>query len=175
MTAPNRDLGSCWIIWDSAPGGTPITWKKTFGGVFFRYEELRAPIHRDQAGLTEVDNVTTGAINPEIEAPFTQEDVEMLYHVFANRKRVANSLQISNPVGDDVLKDAKRVTVKRIVNGVVSDTPSEWIVLHRAFPRVTMEQVYDNAGQRCVKVMFKGFPDDISGRQNRLWDYGRNE
>lgn len=172
MTSPNKDLGPCWIIWDEA--GVNVTWKKTHGGVYFRYEELRASIKRDQAGLTDVDEVTTGCVNPEVEAPFTQEDVSMLVNCFSNAVRVANSLQISNPVGDDVLKDAKQLIVKRIVDGVVSAVPAEWIVIHRCFPRVTMEQVYDNASQRCVKVIFKGFPDDISGRQNRTWDYGRN-
>jgi len=170
MSSPNKDLGPCWVIWDEA--GVNATFKKTFGGVLFRYEELRAPIKRDQAGETDVDEVTTGAVNPELEVPLTQEEVTKLVHCFANAAAAANYLKVSNPVGDSVLKDAKQVIVKPIVNGVVSATSTEWLYIHRAFPRITMEQAYDNSGQRTVKVIFKGFPDDISGRQDQMWRYG---
>ena len=170
MSSPNKDLGPCWVIWDEA--GVNVTFKKTFGGVFFRYEELRASIKRDQAGETDVDEVTTGVVNPELEVPLTQEEVTKLVNCFANAAAAANYLKVSNPVGDDVLKDAKQVIVKPIVNGVVSTTSTEWLYLHRAFPRITMEQAYDNSGQRTVKTMFKGFPDDISGRQGEMWRYG---
>ena len=172
MSNPNKEIGPCIIIWDQA--GVNVTWRKTFGGVFFRYEELRAEVKDDQHGLTVKSEVTTGVVNPEVEAPFTQEEVDMLTHLFANNQRVADSLQISNPVGVDILASAKQLIVKRIADGVISEVPAEWIVIHRCFPRVTMEQVYDSEGQRLVKVIFKGYPDDISGRQNRLWDYGRN-
>lgn len=167
---PNKDLGPCWVIWDEA--GVNITFKKTFGGVFFRYEELQADIKRDQAGETIVDRVTTGAVNPELELPLTQEEVAMLDHCFANSEVAATALRISNPVGQRILPYARQIIVKPIVNGEVSDDSDEWIYIHRGFPRVTMEQAYDNSGQRTVKVIFTGFPDDISGRQGRLWDYG---
>ena len=172
MSMVNLEVGPCVIIWD--PAGVNVTWRKTFGGVFFRYEEVRAEVKRDQAGQTIVNEVTAGAVNPELEAPFTDEDVSMFVHCFPNAKRVANSLQVSNPVGVPILPLAKQVIIKRIADGAISEVPAEWIVIHRAFPRVSLEQVYDSEGQRVVKVFFKGFPDDISGRQGRLWDYGRN-
>jgi len=165
-----KDLGPCWVIWD--PSGANITWKKTFGGVFFRYEELRAPIKRDQAGLTDVDEVTTGAINPVLECPFTQEDNIKLTSLFANSAAAASYLKVKNPVGQAVLASAKLVIVKRIENGVVSTTASEWLRIYRAFPRITMELAWDNSTQRVTKTMFKGFPDDISGRQDVMWSYG---
>ena len=167
---PNKELGPCWIIWDES--GANVTFKKTFGGVFFRYEELQVDIKRDQAGETAVDKVTTGVVNPELEVPMSEEDVATLVHVFANDERAGTALRISNPVGERILPLAKQVIVKPIVNGVVSTDESEWIYIHRAFPRVTMEQAYDNTAQRSTKVIFTGFPDDISGRQGRLWDYG---
>jgi len=165
-----KDLGPCWVIWD--PNGANITWKKTFGGVIFRYEELRAPIHRDQAGETIVDEVTSGAVNPELECPFTQEDNVKLTSLFANSQAAASYLRVDNPVGEAVLASAKLVIVKRIENGIVSTTASEWLRIYRAFPRITMEQAWDNSTQRTTKTIFKGFPDDISGRQGALWSYG---
>ncbi|MHA1225236.1 MAG: hypothetical protein ACTSPV_00670 [Candidatus Hodarchaeales archaeon] len=170
MSAPNRDLGPCVVVWD--PDGDNVEFSKTFGGVFFRYEELRASVKRDQAGETDVDEVTIGATNPELEVPLTQEEIANLEKCFAHASAGANYLKVSNPVGAAVLADAKEVIVKPIVNGVVSTTNTEWLHIHRAFPRITMEQAYDNSGQRTNKVIFKGFPDDTSGQVGEMWRYG---
>ncbi|GAG68459.1 unnamed protein product [marine sediment metagenome] len=173
MASPNKDLGPCIVIWDErAVDGAAVTFSKTFGGVFFRYEELRAPIQRDQAGLTHVDDVTTGVVNPELEVPMTQEEIAKLVKCFGNSEVVAATMRVSNPVGEAVYPLTRQVIVKPIVNGVISTTATEWIYIHRAFPRVTMEQAYDNSGQRTVKVIFKGFPDDVSARSNEMWRYG---
>jgi len=175
MSSPNKDLGPCVVVWDGA-GATPVVFHKTFGGVFFRYEELRAPIKRDQAGETDVSEVTTGAVNPELEVPLTQEECARLQHCFADATAGITGgqkfLKVRNPIGLDVLPFAKQVIVKPIVNGVVSTASGEWLYIHRAFPRITMEQAYDNSGQRTVKVLFKGFPDEQSGRTREMWRYG---
>jgi hypothetical protein len=84
----------------------------------------------------------------------------------------ANSLRVSNPVGLAVYPYTRQVIVKPITNGVISIDSLTWIYIHRAFPRVTMEQAYDNSGQRTVKVIFKGYPDDTSPWINELWRYG---
>jgi len=173
MASPNKDLGPCIVIWDGrGVDDTAVTFSKTFGGVFFRYEELRAPIKRDQAGETDVDEVTTGVVNPELEVPMTQEEIAKLVKCFANSLVVAGTLRVSNPVGEAIYPLTRQVIVKPIVNGVISTTATEWIYIHRAFPRITMEQAYDNSGQRTVKVIFKGFPDDVSARSNEMWRYG---
>jgi len=173
MSSPNKDLGPCWVIWDGrSVDGAPVTFKKTYGGVIFRYEELRSPIKRDQAGETDVDEVTTGAVNPELEVPLTQEEINKLELCFANTDVVATTMRVRNPVGEAIYPLTRQVIVKPIVNGVVSTTETEWLFIHRAFPRITMEQAYDNSGQRTVKVLFKGFPDDNSPWINEMWCYG---
>jgi hypothetical protein len=173
MTSFNKDLGPSVVIWDGRSiDGAPVTFSKTFGGVFFRYEELRAPIKRDQAGETDVDEVTIGVVNPELEVPMTQEDNDKLTRCFANSEVVAGALRIRNPVGEAVYPYSRQVIVKPIVNGVVSIIESEWIYIHRAFPRITMELAYDNSGQRVTKTMFKGFPDDNSPWVNELVSFG---
>ena len=178
--APNKDLGPCIVIWDgrNVDGAGQILFTKTFGGVFFRYEELRAPVKRDQAGETDVDEVTTGVVNPELEVPLTQEEINKLVKCFAHSKLGVASedrvgaLAVSNPVGEAIYPYTRQVIVKPIVNGVISEDSTEWIYIHRAFPRITMEQAYDNSGQRTVKVLFKGFPDDNSPWINEMWCYG---
>lgn len=173
MASPNKDLGPCIVIWDGrAVDGAAVTFSKTFGGVFFRYEELRAPVKRDQAGETDVGEVTTGVINPELEVPMTQEEIAKLELCFANADVVATTMRVRNPVGEDIYPLTRQVIVKPIVNGVISTTETEWLYIHRAFPRITMEQAYDNSGQRAVKVIFKGFPDDNSPWVNEMWCYG---
>lgn len=173
MASQTKDLGPCVVIWDGRSiDGAPVTFSKTFGGVFFRYEELRAEVKRDQAGETAVDEVTIGVVNPELEVPLTQEQIDKLVECFANSVVAANSLRVSNPVGEAIYPYSRQVIVKPIVNGIISTTSTEWIYIHRAFPRITMEQAYDNSAQRCVKVLFKGFPDDNSPWVNHLWQYG---
>ena len=165
-----KDLGPCVVIWDEP--GDNVTFAKTFGGVFFRYEELQVDVKRDQAGETAVDGVTTGVVNPELEVPLTQEENRMLNYCFANSKAAIAYLRVSNPVGARILPLTRQVIAKPIVNGIISVVATEWLYIHRAFPRVTAEWAYDSEGQRVVKVMFKGYPDDISGRQGRLFDFG---
>lgn len=179
MPSPNKDLGPCVVVWDGRRiDGTPIEFHKTFGGVFFRYEELQVPVKRDQAGETEVSAVTTGVTNPELEVPLTQEDCGRLQKCFANSVAGAtlgnDYLKVSNPVGVDIFPYARQVIVKPISNGVVSTDEGEWLYIHKAFPRITMEQGYDNSGQRTVKVMFKGYPDVESSRIHEMWRYGPN-
>jgi len=170
MSVVNKDLGPCILVWD--PNGDNIEFKKTFGGVTFRYEELRVGIKEDQQGETDIDEVSTGCVNPEIEAPLTEPDLTKLYHCFGDALAAANFLKVRNPVGEAFFPKSKPLIVKPIENGVVSTVEKQWIRIHRAIPRVTMEQVYDNAGQRCTKVIFKGFPDDVSGRQREIWRHG---
>jgi len=169
MASPNKDLGPCVVVWNGR--GIHIT--PAVGGVFFRYEELQVPIKRDQAGETHVDDVTVGVVNPELEVPLTQEEVTKLVECFANADAlVADTLKVFNPVGENIYPLTRQVIVKPIVNGIVSGDSTEFLYIHRAFPRITMEQAYDNSGQRTVKVIFKGYPDDTSPWINELWRYG---
>jgi len=174
MGTINKNIGPCIIEWNEEKiGGSTVAFYKTLGGVIFRYEELQVPIKRDQAGETEVGAVTTGVVNPELEVPMTQEDVGRLVHCFSNASAVAGSnLKVSNPISKEVFPFTRQAIVKPIVNGFPSVIEEEWLHIHRAFPFVTTEQMYDNIRQQCVKVIFKGYPDDGKGRNHEIWRYG---
>ena len=161
------DLGPCVVDWDE---GTAI-FSKTLGGVKFRYEELQQEIVEDQQGLTHVDDVTIGVVNPILEVPMTREDLDKLVLLFGNASESSN-LEVANPVGTAVYASAAQVIVKPIINGVVSVTPSQWLYIHKAFPRVTLEYTWDNSGQRMTTVLFKGYPCTISSVIGALWRIG---
>ena len=173
MASQTKDLGPCVVVWDGrSVDAAPVIFTKSFGGTLFRYEELRAPIGRDQAGETHVDEVTTGVVNPELEVPMTQEEIGKLELCFANTDVVATTMRVRNPVGEAIYPYTRQVIIKPIVNGVISTTETEWIYIHRAFPRITMERAYDNSTQRVTKVIFKGFIDDQSPWVNEMWCAG---
>ncbi len=168
MANPNRDLCPCVIDFNEET----YVFEKTMGGVVFNYEELQAAIKRDQAGETDVDDVTAGVVNPTLVVPLSEEIVANLVAVFSNASAGAANMKVSNPVGATCFSESKQLIVKPIVNGVISTTEAEWLYIHRAYPRVAMEQTYDNAGQRVTNVIFKGYPDDQSPRIGEMWRYG---
>lgn len=168
MANPNRDLCPCVIDWNAGV----IVFVNTMGGVVFNYEELLVAIKRDQAGETDVDDVTAGAVNPTLEVPLSEEAVSNLITCFSNAAGGVTNLKVSNPVGSPRFAAAKQVIVKPIVNGVISSTEAEWLYIHRAWPRVAMSQTYDSANQRVTAVTFKGYPDDQSPRIGEMWRYG---
>jgi len=167
MPAAILPLGPCVIDWDDGAA----VFQKTFGGVKFTYEELQQAIKEDQVGLTDTDDVTTGVINPLLEAPFTNEELDKLVLLFGHATEDDN-LEVANPVGEARLTDAKQVIVKPIINGVISSTESEWLYIYKAVPRVTLEYIWDNENQRGTKVLFKGYPTTISGVVGALFRLG---
>jgi len=163
-----KDLSPCVVDYS----GATVVFSKTFGGVIFRYQEEKVKIFRDQAGVTAVDQVAKGAPVCELEMPVSEETLANLDYFFGNSSQSGTSLEISNPVGGADFAGAVALIVKPIVNGVVSVTEAEWLVIHRAAPTVNMELKFDNDGQRVVKVLFQAFPDDTSGLVGHLFRAG---
>ena len=169
MSAPNKDLGPCSVLWD--PSGANIELNPTFGGVHFRDEVLSVPIKQDQQGETDVDRVLTGRV-VELEVPMTQSSLAQLEKAIAGSTKAAGRLHVENVVGGAVFADAKEIRVKPIVNGVVSVDTSEWLYLYRAYPFSNLDWPYDVSEQRTTNVIFRAFPDDTSGNLNAMWRLG---
>jgi len=168
MANPLLDLSPCVIDYS----GATVVFNKTKGGVIFRYTEFNASIKEDQKGSeTDVDEVSTGA-QCSLEVPLTRTQLADLNYLFGNSSQASTYLKVSNPVGEAKFAGAVALIVKPIVNGVVSITTTEWLTIHRASPTIDMELVYNNEGQRVVKVTFKGFPDDASGQVGEFWRAG---
>lgn len=149
-------LGPGIVDWNSGEA----VFQKTMGGIVFSYEELQVGIKEDQRGETDVTAVTSGVVNPVLSVPLTNEELSRLLLCFGN---ATAALKVANPVGENISSRARRVIVKPIVNGIISTDPAAWTYLHKAFPRITMEWTWDNAGQRVTTVLFTAYPAKVSG------------
>jgi len=172
MSLPIKDLGPCAVIWDLDDAN--VTLNPTFGGVIFRTEELFVGIKEDQAGVVDVDATYTGR-TAELVVPMTRSSLDQLEAVITGSTKGADFLKVKNRVGHQMFADAKEIILKPTVDGTPSTTDTEWLHIHRCYPVASLEFVYDNAGQRVCNVVFKVFPDDLSGQVNEMWRIGPEE
>ena len=169
MSAPNKDLGPCSVLWDLALANVELN--PTFGGVKFKDDLSTAPVKEDGHGETPVSAVTIGRIT-EITVPMTRSSLTQLEKAIHGSVKGATNLKVSNDVGTDLFPLSKEVILKPLVNNVPSVTTTEWLHIHRCYPIAHLEWVYDNAGQRVTNVVFQVFPDDTSGQVGEHWRMG---
>jgi len=168
-SAPNKDLGPCSVLWDLALANLELN--PTFGGVKFKDDLATADVKEDGHGETPVDAVTIGRIS-EITVPMTRSSLAQLEAAIKGAVAGVSNLKVSNDVGTSLFPLAKEVIIKPLVNNVPSVTTTEWLHIHRAYPIAQLEWTYDNAGQRVTNVVFKVFPDDLSGQVGEIWRMG---
>jgi len=168
MSAPNKDLGPCSVLWDQA--GDNLELNPTFGGVTFRDEVQKVDILEDQQGVTPVDAVHVGRI-VEVTVPMTRSTLDALEHAIMGSVETGTTMKVSNKVGDAVFANAKELVIKPIVDGVAAPA-STWLHIHRCYPFSALEWVYDVAGQRVTNVVFQAYPDDKTGKVNEMWRLG---
>lgn len=162
MGAIIKDLGPCAVSYNSQDLG------KTMGGVIFRYTEESRPVNEDQAGVTEVDGIRVGG-SCEVEVPLSRSSLGILAQVIKGSSYSGNLLKVTNQVGVSMYDNAAALILKPIVANVASTSSATWLTVSKAYPRVDMEVVYNNEGQRVYKVVFKGFPDASTGE---IWRIG---
>lgn len=157
-----KDLGPCGILFNSQDLG------KTLGGVTFRYTEEGRPVREDQAGVTDVDEIKVGA-SCSVELSLTRSSLAILSIVIGGSSYTGTILNVRNDIGRSMYDNAKTLVLKPIINGVVSTDATTWLTIPKAYPKVDLEAVYNNEGQRVYKVTFKAFPDASSGL---IWKIG---
>ncbi len=170
MPNPNKDLGPCSVLWDRS--GANLQLNPTFGGVTFRDEVLHVEVKEDQQGESPVDHVHTGRI-VEVTVPMTRSSLAQLEAAIAGSVDSTSpaNLKVSNKVGAACFANAKELTIKPVEDGVAS-AEATWLYVHRCYPFSNLEWVYDNAGQRVTNVVFKAYPDDMSGQVYEMWRMG---
>ncbi len=160
-----KDLGPCQVLWNA------INLGPTNGGVTFKEEQHSKDIMEDGHGDTPVDAVTTGKVT-SVEANFTRSSLAQLELMIESATKGANNLKVVNSVGNAMFAASEELILKPLVDNVPSVTSSEWLHVHRTYPLGAPEFKFDNAGQRVIKVVFKVFPDDLSGQVGEIWRMG---
>ena len=171
---PPRDMGPCCIVWD--PDGVNLDMKPTFGTVTYRPEDQKEDVFHDEHGVAPVDSIHTGR-PATLEVPMTSPNLAQLEAVIkgSTKKKSAGKykiLWVPNTVGCAVFANAKVIIVKPLCNQVCSAIEAEWLYIFRAYPFAQLEIGFDNNGQRVYNVLFKCYPDDVSGSNNMIYRFG---
>jgi hypothetical protein len=162
-----KDLGPCQVLWNS------INLGPTLGGVTFKEEQHSVDIHEDGHGDTPVDAITTGKITT-VTANFTRSSLTQLELMIesATKSLVTGNLKVVNSVGNAMFAASEELILKPLVDNVASILPAEWLHVHRTYPLGAPEFKFDNSAQRNIPVVFKCFPDDLSGQVGEIWRMG---
>lgn len=164
MGNPVKDLGPCAVVYNSEDLGA------TMGGVSFRYTEESKPVNEDQKGVTEVDGIKVGVSACEVTVPLSRSSLAILAKVVKGATRGGdNLLQVKNHVGVSMYDNAAALILKPIVANVASTDNTTWLTASKAYPRADFDIAFNNEGQRVYNVIFKVFPDAVTGE---LWRIG---
>jgi hypothetical protein len=170
MGAPYGDLGPATIIWD-AGGAGDTDLGPHFGGIIFKDEVKYKEIREDGYGDQAVDAVFTGRITT-ITTKMTESTLVQLSKVIPSATVVAGVMTVVASVGTQMRALAKKVTIKRLVDGAISTTTTEWISLLLAYPVASPNWTFDPDGQRVTEVTFIGFPSKTTGSIGQTWKIG---
>lgn len=151
MASPHcRDMGPCRLVWGVQ------TLSPVFEAATLKIEETEAEVKNSENGETPVDIVTTG-VKATLETAISGYTLTELNALFANGAMVSTTgFKLLNSVGHARSADKADLTIKPLVNGVLSVTEAEWTVLHNAVPKIGAEITFDNGTQRAIQVTFTG-------------------
>lgn len=165
-----RDLGPAKVIIDP-DGTTPVDLGDVNGSIEFKDEVKKKDIKTEAAGETAVDAVFTGR-EVTLKVPMTRAQLSLLAAVIPGSVLATSILTVSNKVGSPMYASAKKVTIKPIVDGVVSTTESEWLTIFKAFPVASPSWKYDASNQRVCDVTFYCFPSQETGAEGQIYAIG---
>lgn len=163
------DLGPCTVIWD--PDGTLVDLGPTFGGVTFEDEVKYKEIKEDGYGDQAVDGVFAGRVS-KVTCKMTESSLAQLAKVIPGMTVVGTVATVTASVGTQMRALAKKVTLKRLIDGVVSVTTAEWITLLLAYPVTSFKWEFDADKQRVTDVTFIAFPSKATGAIGQTWKIG---
>jgi len=169
MGAPFGDLGPCTVIWD--PDTSNVDLGPTFGGVTFEDDVKYKEIKEDGYGDQPVDAVFTGRIS-KATMKMTESSLAHLAKVIPGMTVVGSVATVTASVGTQMRALAKKVTLKRLIDGVVSVTTTEWITLLLAYPIASLKWEFDADKQRVTDVTFLAFPSKTTGSIGQTWKIG---
>jgi len=162
--APVKDLGPCKIIFNGVDLGASV------GSVMFKFNTESRPVKEDQKGVTDVNDILVGIGSCSVEIPMSRTSLANLATVIPGASISSNLLTVNNTniVGKSQYDSAQSLILKPIVDGIAGANTT-WLTLLKAAPNPQLEVGFDNENQRIFKVIFKGYPDESTGK---IWTIG---
>ena len=74
--------------------------------------------------------------------------------------------------GCDMYSDAKQILIQPLCDNVPDTDEKTWILLYKCFPYRAFDIGFDRETQRVLNVIFKVFPNQDSGYEGRLYQFG---
>ncbi len=166
---PFGDLGPATVIWDV--DGTPVDLGPVLGSVQFTDEPKYKGIREEGYGENPVDAVFVGR-DVKLVVPMTRSQLAQLEAIIPSMTVVGDVATVKASVGTQMYANAKKVTVKKLIDGVASILTDEWLTLFKAYPVTKSDWKFDASNQRVCEVTFLVFPCQESGVVGNMWAIG---
>ena len=122
----------------------------------FRYTEETRPVYEDSKGVSPIDEIHVG-MTCEVEVPMTRITLAQLATVIPSATVVGTKLTVKSAVGNQMINSA--AAHLETAGGRSSIREHQVADGAAGAPKVDLELVFNNDGQRVYKVVFKGFVD----------------
>lgn len=166
---PFGDLGPATVIWDV--DGTPVDLGPVLGSVQFTDDPKYKDIREEGFGENPVDAVFVGR-ETKLIVPMTRSTLAKLSEVVPSMTVVGDIATVKASVGSQMYASAKKVTVKKLIDGVASTNTDEWLTIFKAYPIAKSDWKFDASNQRICEVTFLVFPCQESGVVGNMWTIG---
>ncbi len=170
MASVFGDLGPVGAVWDV--DGTPVDLRPLHGGVEITDEVKSKEIFDDDHGEAPVDEVFTGR-TVSVLVNMTRSSLAQLAEVIPSATVVGDVMTVKVAVGTQMRALAKKLTIKRVIDGVISTDTDNWITFPLAFPKGSIAWKFNNSDQRTTPVRFVCFPREDSGHVSEIWYIGQ--
>lgn len=169
MSFPFGDLGPATVIWDV--DGTALDLGDTLGSIQFTDDPQYKDIRTEGYGENPVDAVFVGR-KVSLVVPLTRAALTKLEKVVPSMTVVSTVGTVKASVGTQMYASAKKLTIKRLIDGAVSTTAAEWLTILKAYPVTKSDWKFDASNQRVCEVTFLCFPCQESGVVGQMWKIG---
>lgn len=164
------DLGPAKVIIDP-DGSSPVDLGDVLGTIEFKDEPKYKEIKVEAQGESLVDAVFTGR-ECSLTVPLTRSQLDTLAAVIPGATVASAVMSVANKVGSAMYAAAKKITLKRIVDGVVSTAEADWLTIYKAFPIAKSDFKWDASNQRVCDVTFLCFVSQETESLNKIWAVG---
>jgi len=167
---PFKDKGPVRVTWDY--GDSNLVIDPVLGTISFTTTDSVSDIQEEGYGETPVDASFTGTV-VELSVPMTRSTLAQLIALLEGVESGGEDIAIfSVKSGCSMYDDAKQVLIQPLCDNVPDPDEKTWILLYKCFPYRAFDIGFDRETQRVLNVMFKVFPNQDSGYEGKLYQWG---